>query len=238
MKHTYHVIKLGGSLIVPHLSDNGGIDVSYLKKLKTLILSEAKKGKRFIIVAGGGRTARVYQKAISKMPGMTKNDLDWIGIHALTVNSHLIRLLFKGYSYLEVLTKEPSASDIQRLKNSKWSVFVSSGWEPGRSTDDDAIHLAKKFGAKDLIDAGDISFVYDKDPKLAKNAKPLPRLSWKKYKKLIPAVWIPGMATPFDPVASRAAEKYKIAVKILNGKDINNMKKAIQGKPFRGTLIS
>ena len=53
----------------------------------------------------------------------------------------------------------------------------------------------------------------------------------------MPAVWTPGMATPFDPVASRAAEKYKIAVKILNGKDINNMKKAVQGKPFRGTLI-
>ena len=104
MKHTYHIIALGGSLIVPHLSDNGGVEVAYLKKFRTFLLSEIKNGKRFIVVAGGGRIARVYQKAISQMSGMTRSDLDWIGIHALTVNSHLIRLLFKGYSHPEVLT--------------------------------------------------------------------------------------------------------------------------------------
>ena len=65
MKHSYHVIALGGSLIVPSLSNAGGIDAPYLKKLRTLILAEVKKGRRFVIIAGGGRTARVYQKAVS-----------------------------------------------------------------------------------------------------------------------------------------------------------------------------
>jgi len=238
MKHTYHVIALGGSLIVPHLSDTGGIDVLYLKKFRAFILSEVKKGKRFVIVTGGGRTARVYQKVASGFTGVTKDDLDWLGIATLTVNATLVCLLFKGISHPEIMLKEPSASDISRLKQSKFSIFVSSGWEPGRSSDDDAIRLAKKFDAKDLVDAGDIAYVYDQDPKLAKNAKALPLLSWKEYKKLIPSVWTPGMSAPFDPIASKAAEKYGISVKILNGKDIGNMKKAIQGKPFKGTIIS
>lgn len=238
MKHTYHVIKLGGSLIVPSLSNAGGIDVSYLKKLKALILSEIKKGRRFVIITGGGRTARVYQKAASGFIGVTKDDLDWLGIGTLTVNATLVRLLFKGIADSEVILKEPNASSVERMKKSKFSVFISSGWEPGRSSDDDAVRLAKKFGAKDVIDAGDIAYVYDQDPKIKKNAKELPVLSWKGYKKLIPAVWTPGMSAPFDPVASRAAEKYGIQVKILNGKDILNMRKAISGKDFKGTVIS
>lgn len=225
-------------MIVPHLSDTGGIDISYLKKLRTFLLTEIKKGKRFVIVTGGGRTARVYIKAASTFNNVVKDDLDWLGIATLTVNATLVRLLFKGIAHPEIMLKEPSSSDILRLKKSKFSIFISSGWEPGRSSDDGAIRLAKKFGAKDLIDAGDIAFVYDKDPKLAKNAKALPELSWKEYKKLIPSVWTPGMSAPFDPVASRVAEKYGISVKILHGKDIDNMKKAIQGKPFKGTLIS
>ena len=201
-------------------------------------LNRRKKGKRFVIVTGGGRTARVYQKAALSMPSVTKDDLDWMGIHVLTVNANLIRLLFKGIADPNIILKEPSSSVIERFKKSKFSIFVSSGWEPGRSSDDDAIRLAKKFGAKDVIDAGDISFVYNQDPKIAKNAKKLPVLSWREYMKLIPVVWTPGMSAPFDPVASRAAEKYGIAVKILNGKDVANMKKAISGKEFYGTVIS
>ena len=133
MKHTYHVIALGGSLIVPHLSDNGGIEVSYLKKFRAFLLSEIKKGKRFVIISGGGRTTRVYQTAASEFNNITKEYLDWLGIATVTINAILIRLLFKNNAYPEVLTKEPSVSDIQRFKNSKWSIFVSSGWEPGRS---------------------------------------------------------------------------------------------------------
>ena len=72
------VISLGGSLIVPHLSDEGGIDVQFLKKFRAFIIEEVKKGKRFIIVAGGGKTARVYQKAAPQVSKASSDDLDWI----------------------------------------------------------------------------------------------------------------------------------------------------------------
>ena len=53
------VMSVGGSLIVP-----GGIDTTFLKDLKQFIDFETtSKGRRFIIIAGGGRTARNYQEA-------------------------------------------------------------------------------------------------------------------------------------------------------------------------------
>ena len=53
------VIALGGSLIVPHLSDTGGINVEFLKKFREFLLKEIKKGKRFVIVAGGGKRSNI-----------------------------------------------------------------------------------------------------------------------------------------------------------------------------------
>ena len=53
------VISLGGSIIAPP----EGIDIKFLQNFKKLILSFVKKGMRFIIVCGGGSTARRYQAA-------------------------------------------------------------------------------------------------------------------------------------------------------------------------------
>ena len=56
------VISLGGSLIVPDQ-----IDVQFLKGFRNLILSQVKKGNRFIIICGGGRIARNYFTALQKI---------------------------------------------------------------------------------------------------------------------------------------------------------------------------
>lgn len=235
--NAFTVIALGGSLIVPHLSDSDGIDVAFLKAFRQLLLKELKRGKSFIIIPGGGKTARVYQKAGRQIVSMSNEDLDWIGIHATRLNAHLLRTIFQKEAYPWVIDEEPSRGVVQKLKSSKKHLFIASGWKPGWSTDYDAVKLAQKFGANDVIDAGDISFVYNEDPKKNKRAKPITNLSWKEYKKLIPTTWTPGMAVPFDPIATRVAEKLRLQVKLLKGKNLANLKKAVEGKSFKGTLI-
>ncbi|MDA1337539.1 MAG: UMP kinase [bacterium] len=234
----FTVISLGGSIIVPHLSDSDGIAVSFLRAFRSFLLQEFKTGKRFIIIPGGGKTARVYQKAGRQVGKMSNEDLDWIGIHATRLNAHLLRTIFQKQAYPWVIDEEPSLSMVKKLKNSKKRLFIASGWKPGRSTDYDAVQLAKKFGAKQVVNASNIAFVYSEDPKKNGKAKPIKELSWKQYKKLIPATWTPGMSAPFDPIATRVAEKLKLEVKIIKGKDLKNLKKAVEGKPFTGTLIS
>ncbi|HCM36770.1 MAG TPA: UMP kinase [Candidatus Wildermuthbacteria bacterium] len=235
---SFTLIKLGGSIIVPHLTDADGIDVPFLNAFRKLLLRELRKEKKIVLVAGGGRTARVYQKAARELAKSGNDSLDWIGIHAIYLNAYLLKALFGENSYEEILTSDLSSRKVASMKMSSKGIVVSSGWMPGWSTDYVAVRLAQKFGAKEFIDAGDIDFVYDKDPKVFKDAKPIKELSWAEYRKLIPAKWTPGLASPIDPVAAKLAQKANITAKILKGTDLENLKKAIEGKEFTGTLIS
>ena len=49
--------------------------------------------------------------------------------------------------------------------------------------------------------------------------------------------WVPGKNVPFDPVASRHAEKTGLKVICAGGKNIPNLKKILCGEDFIGTVI-
>ena len=223
--------------MVPHISDRGGINVSYLKKLRIFLLLQLKKGRKFIIVVGGGKTARVYQKSAAQVVDINEYDLDWIGIHATRLNAHLLRTIFEKEAYPIVIDHDPSKEEVEMLKSSKRNLFFASGWKPGWSTDYIAVELARKFGSKEIIIAKDMPFVYDSDPKKNKNAKPFKKISWKAYKRIIPQRWTPGLSAPVDPVATKLAEKLRLEARILSGKDFMSLKAAIEKKQFRGTII-
>ena len=48
------IISVGGSMIVPN-----DIDTVFLTQFKTLILDYVSRGFRFVLIAGGGKTARL-----------------------------------------------------------------------------------------------------------------------------------------------------------------------------------
>ena len=118
----------------------------------------------------------------------------------------------------------------------EYPINVAGGWKPGWSTDYDAVLLAKKIKADKLINITDVDYVYDKDPKKYKGAKPLSKIKWRDFKKLIGKEWKPGLNLPFDPVAIREAEKSKLVV-IVVGQDLSNLTNLLENKNFRGTTI-
>ncbi len=236
-KQEYVVIHLGGSIVVPHISDQGGMDIPFLKKFQAFAKTQIKK-KKLVIVVGGGKASRAYQKGASAVTKVADWDLDWIGIHATRLNAHLLRTIFAKEAYPVIIDHDPQEEEIQMLKSSSRNLFFASGWRPGWSTDYIAVRLAEKFGSKNVIIAKDTPFVYDKDPRKDSKARPIEEISWKEYKKLIPKKWIPGLSSPVDPVATQLAEKLGIVAKILGAKDLVNFGKAIDGQPFRGTTIS
>jgi uridylate kinase len=97
--------------------------------------------------------------------------------------------------------------------------------------------LAKTYNSDTIINLTNIDYVYDKDPNKFKDAKPFKEISWKDYLKLIEQKWIPGLSAPFDPIASKLAQKFKFKVVILNGKKIKNLKNYLENKKFTGTII-
>ena len=227
MNKKLFVISLGGSLVVPA----HGIDVSFLKTFQKLILREVKKGERFILIVGGGATARAYMYAARDVTPVTHDDMDWLGIHATRLNGHLLRTVFRSIAHPKML-KDPT-------RKSSWSegVLIAAGWKPGWSTDYVAVRFAKLYGAKTIINLSNISQVHDQDPSKSKHAKPIDKISWKDFRKLIGTKWSPGSNAPFDPIASTLAGRLKLKVIVAKGHDGKNLQRILDGKPFIGTTI-
>lgn len=228
MEHTnWTIISLGGSLIVP-----GAIDISFLKAFRDLISSYTEKGMSFIIVTGGGKTARVYQEALAQIETTTSSDLDWVGIGALRLNAMLVSKIFGALAHEEVINTGPDG-----LVDIKKPIVVCGAEKPGSSTDFVAVRFALKVGAKRIINLSNIDHAYDSDPRTNPDAKRLDTVSWAEYRSYIPSEWKPGLSTPFDPVASKAAEEAAIEVAIMNGANLTNLKNYLDGNAFIGTTI-
>lgn len=227
-KREYIVVSVGGSLIVPE-----SIDVSFLKRFRELVVSKTREGFSFFIITGGGRTARNYQKAVEEVRGdLTRDDIDWLGIHSSRLNAHLMRAVFMDEAQARIV-KNPS----RRIKG-KMPVIIGAGWKPGFSTDYCAVVAAKSLGAKKLVNLSNISHVYTADPKKDPTATPIEEIGWGDFRKLIPDAWDPGLSSPFDPVAAKEAEKLGLEVAIMNGETLGEFDNYLTGQSFTGTVIS
>lgn len=223
------VMSVGGSLIVP-----GEIDTTFLNKLKSFIEKETAAGRRFIIIAGGGRTARNYQEAAAAVTDLKNEDLDWMGIHATRLNGHLLRTIFRDIAYHEMITNPDTVEDIPGNP----AVVIASGYRPGASTDLRAVQIAELIGAKKVINLSNIDYAYTADPKSNPEAEKIEQISWTDFRALIPDEWDPGLSSPFDPVAARSAESAGIGVAIINGDKLTEVAKYLADEPFVGTSIS
>lgn len=220
------VISLGGSTIVPL-----EIDVMFLKSFRKLILKYIKKNITFVLICGGGRTSRHYIEAASKVTKLTARDLDWIGVHSTRLNAQLLRNIFRKVAYAKVI-KNP----MKPIETNK-RVIIAAGWKPGFSTDYDAVMLAKNLKADRVVNISNISYVHDKNPRKYKDAKPIKKLGWSEYIKMVGLKWSPGRHVPFDPVASKEAHKSGIKVIVMSN-DLKNFENFLLGKRFKGTVIS
>lgn len=223
------IISLGGSLLVPE-----SINIEFAGNFKKFIIAHIKKGYSFILVTGGGKTARKYIDAAAAVTKITDDDRDWLGIHATRMNAHMVRTIFREYAHPRINT---NPHDLEDFYSAPEPVLVAAGWRPGHSTDFNAVLLGKYLNTKRIINLSNIERVYDKDPHQHANAKPFDQMTWKAFRKIVGNKWNPGMNTPFDPIASQMAEKEGMEVAVLNGGDLKNVAEYIAGKKFIGTVI-
>jgi uridylate kinase len=225
------VMSIGGSLVVP----NGDIDTKFLSKLNKFIRLELAKNKnrQFFLVVGGGQLARHYRDAGKEVVKreLKIDDLDWLGVHATRMNAQLLRTIFRDIAHPYLI------KHYEIIRKVTERVVIAAGWKPGWSTDFDAVLLCEDYGVKEVINLSNIAKVYDKDPQKYKNAKPIDRILWKGFKKLVGNKWIPGMHAPFDPVAAQKAEELGVRVVVLSGHDFKNIENYLSGKKFTGTVI-
>lgn len=223
------VMSVGGSLIVPDQ-----IDTTFLTVLKNLVEHQiASHGRRFIIIAGGGKTARRYQEAAGKVSDLDPEDIDWIGLHATRLNGHLLRTIFRDSAHPEMITNPDDILDVPKSAD----LVIAAGYRPGSSTDYRAVQIAKNVKAHRLINLSNIDYVYTADPRTDANATRIEDITWHDFLKLIPSEWSPGLSSPFDPVAAREAEARNIEVAIINGEKPDEIEHYINNESFVGTRI-
>ncbi len=234
MKKEIIIISLGGSLIAPPK----GIDWRFLKRFRELIIKQIKAGKRFIIITGGGNTAREYKAAADKITMLTRDDQDWIGIHSTRLNAHLIKTIFRAYAHPRINKNPRTKADLNKHFAKGEGIMVAAGWRPGWSTDYVAAILAERLNAKTVINLSNIKYVYDKDPNKFASAKKITKITWPNFRKIVGNKWDPGLNAPFDPVASALAEKLKLEVIIAEGRNTKNLNNILNNNKFTGTVIS
>ena len=224
----YKILSVGGSTIITA----DGFSLDFLKKLKAMIIRRVKSGEKFILVIGGGRTARLYQDGAKRITKLTNKQLDEIGIYATVLNAQFVRFMFGDLAHNEIIS-----NPTKKIKTNK-SIIIASGWKPGCSTDYDAVLMAKTYGVKEIFNLSNIEYVYDKDPVKFSDARKIEETDWKTFiKEIVGNKWVAGKNAPFDPVASREAQKLGLRVSILKGSNLIEVEKALSGKKFKGTVI-
>lgn len=223
------VISLGGSLIVPDQ-----VDTEYLSQFLQFIHRQLANGWKFFIVTGGGAPARRYIDAASEVlqGKITKDDMDWLGIHATRFNAHLVRTLFRDVAQPTIIT-DPEEDELQDAK-----IVVVSGWKPGWSTDFVATKIAQRIHAPYVINLSNITQVFSDDPKKNPDAHAIDHMTWSDFRHMVGSEWTPGMNSPFDPIAAKLADEENQTVLVMRGTDLDNLEKAFTTGEFVGTVLS
>jgi len=227
------VLSVGGSIVSPGTPDVEFI-INFTQAIKKYLSKDEKR--RVILTIGGGGVARSYIQAYNEVRvGLSLEassyDGDMIGIMATRLNAEFIKATFAEYCPQAVVY------DPNIIEDFDGRVLVAAGWKPGFSTDTDAVILASQFSSDMVVNLSNITKVYTSDPKKDPDAKPIDKISWEDFIKMVGTEWKPGKNVPFDPVASVKAQKANIKVICANGKDIANLENILEGRDFVGTII-
>lgn len=220
------IVSVGGSLLVPD-----AIDTTFITKLRDFLLSEIEKGRKFVLVVGGGKTARKYRDA-AKAFNLSEDDLDEIGIRATRLNAYLFKKTLGSITHDEIIL-DPTV----QIETDK-PVIVAGGYKPGATTDWVSTLLANNLGAKKVVNLTNTDYVcsYNEDGSVNFD-DPIKEMSWSDFRNLIPNGHSAGANLPFDPVGSQVAEENGLEVVIINGDRLAELSNYLDGKAFTGTVI-
>ncbi|MBN1785617.1 MAG: UMP kinase [Candidatus Methanofastidiosa archaeon] len=214
------VVKYGGSL----LFENGAPNVALIEKVCDTLRELYEKGHKIGLVVGGGFTARSYISALN--PFFPESRKDHVAVLATRLNA---MLFISRLSDICCPLPPCSFEEMMGYVNSGRMV-ISGGMQPGQSTNAVATLLCEAMEAKELINATNVDYVYDKDPKRHDDAKPIGEMDYERLKEIISGIGSSaGGYDMFDMVAAKNIERSRITLHFINGRDPKNICKILDG---------
>ena len=222
------VVSIGGSVLL-----TGEDDVTYLDRLATLL---RRLGRQFplAVTTGGGRTAREYIR-LGRQLDLTEVELDEIGIDVTRLHARILAARIGTPTPAHPPTTLREA--VQELGRA--SPVVLGGTEPGHTTDAVAALLAVRLRASRMVNATNVDGMYDRDPRTHPEARRIGRISWADFRQHVhgAATGEAGENFLFDRLGADSLARAKIPLAIVQGRDLNALAFAMQGRPFHGTQV-
>ncbi|VVC04522.1 Uridylate kinase [Candidatus Bilamarchaeum dharawalense] len=225
------VLSLGGSLV----NTENGTDRDYVLRIREII---AKNENKFGIVVGGGFGARKVAKKMREK-GKSEFECDEAAIKITWKNAQVVADVFGDMAYPKAI-KDFKKARKEACGETGKKVVVMGGTIPGVTTDTDSVLLAEALGSTRLINISNTAGIYDSNPKENPNAKKFDRMT---YDQLIDLAVKSDRRTAgtnfvFDLLACKLIARSKIETHFVSGKNLEDVEKAVDGKPHSGTVVS
>ena len=228
------VISLGGSMLFRQGTTK--VDEEYAGKFASLVQGFASKGKKLIVIIGGGMRAK---KAAGKARSLTRSEFfaDREAIKATRKNAKVLQKLL-GEQAFKKLIKSP---DDAALALESGKIGVGGGFLEGLTTDACSVLCAERVGASTVFNVSNVQGVYDSDPKTNPAAKKFSEMT---HSQLVELAAVSdsraakgGGAFVFDLIACKLSARSNITVHFVNGKDLQQVERALSGQSHQGTVV-
>jgi len=217
------VLRIGGSVL-------GSPPQTHLVEAYAGVISEVVgNGHKIALVVGGGSVARNYIEAARGLK-LSHRDQDVVAIQVSRLNAKLVALKLGVPSIALTIS-----GMVSRLSEDR--IAVMGGLRPGITTDAVATLVAEAWDSDLLIKASNQNGIYTSDPRLHKDAKLLPKISYARLVEILGGRHSPGIHSIVDPVAAERIAQLKINLVVVNGEEPTNVLHAIEGKSI-GTKVS
>ncbi|UCD03268.1 MAG: UMP kinase [Candidatus Aenigmatarchaeota archaeon] len=222
-------LKVGGSVFCPTESP----DMEFVGKLSKVLL-DLKKEHDIAVIVGGGRLARKMMEEARAIGIESDEELHQLGIEAARKNASVLVKALGGGAFPDVPRNEEEVR--HALESGK--IVAVGGFRLGQTTDAVTLQSAEAIGADLVIIGTDVKGVYDKDPKRHKDARFISYISASELLDLVDTESVePGAKTIIDPVAVRIMIKTGMRTAVLDITNLDNLRKAVLGTEFEGTLV-
>jgi uridylate kinase len=222
------VLSVGGSIL-----RTGERDVEYLRELADLLRRLAPRIP-LVITTGGGRAAREYID-IGRSLGLTEIELDELGIDVTRLHARLLAALVGPPA-----PAHPPTTLTEAVREAhRVSPVILGGTEPGHTTDGVAALMAVRLRAARVVNATAVAGLYDKDPALHGDARRLPMMHWPEFLDLVHGRGrsVAGQKFVFDALGAEQLARARLPLLIVDGRDLANLERALEGKACVGTRI-
>ncbi|MFH1306076.1 MAG: UMP kinase [Candidatus Micrarchaeota archaeon] len=219
------VLSVGGSLL-----NDGKPNMEMASSLAKIF---RKTKLNLGIVCGGGKEARIAaQKARDE--GGNEFDADLASVKITHKNAEALRKALGRGSGRKIFINFEKARDASK----KQKYIIMGGTIPGITTDADSVLLAEALKSKKLINLSKTA-IYTSDPATNPDAKKFNFLTYGELKQLAAKSdeRKAGTHFVFDLLACSLIARSKIESHFIDGRNPEEVKNAILGKPHNGTIV-